>query len=268
MKRILTALVMTPFFFYVVVFAPWWAFLPILSAVALICYHEFLGIVAGHFPEAPDLRRNPAGYVAGVVLLLIPWYDMGGLLVLVALTAMVMALAYRNLAHCLPLSASLVLGVVYVFGAWRCGAALRELNPWWLLFAAAVNWVGDTFAYFTGRLAGKHKLAPRVSPGKSWEGTAGSMAATAVLGVLFLHFGFPRLGQPAVGWLPAIAMTLLANVAGQLGDLVESALKRGAGIKDSGSSLPGHGGWLDRVDSSLFSIPVVYWLLQFRWFLP
>jgi phosphatidate cytidylyltransferase len=268
MKRVLTALVITPFFFYVVVYAPWWAFLPVLAGVALICYHEYLGIVRAHLPQAPDPRKNPAGYLAGLLLLLIPWYDMGAFLVLVALAMLVIALNYRGLQYSLPLAAAQTMGVVYIFGAWRCGAALRELSPWWLLFASAVNWVGDTFAYFGGRALGRHKLAPSISPGKSWEGTLVSVAVTTAVGAFCLHWGFPRLGQPEVELLPAILLTMLANVAGQLGDLAESAIKRGAGVKDSGNSLPGHGGWLDRVDSSLFSIPVVYWLIQLRWFVP
>lgn len=268
MKRILTASVLTPFFFYIVVFAPWWAFTVVLAAVALICFHEYLGIVHAHFADAPDPRRNIAGHLAGMGLLLIPWYDMGAFLVMVALAALVFVLGLKDLSKSLPLAACTVMGVVYVFGAWRCAAALRDLSPWWLLFASGVNWVGDTFAYVTGRFLGKHKLAPSISPGKSWEGTVGSIIATVLLGAWLLTWGFPRLGQPEIHLLPAVILTLLANIAGQVGDLVESAIKRGAGVKDSGSSLPGHGGWLDRVDSSLFSIPVVYWLIQLRWFLP
>lgn len=268
MKRILTAAVITPFFFWAVVFSPYWVFMLVLAAVALICFHEYLGIAYAHFPDAPDPRRNPAGYAAGVLLLIIPWYDMGAFLVMFALLAFLITLGYRDLSRSLPMASMAVMGVVYVFGAWRCGAALRELSPWWLLYASAINWVGDTFAYFTGKAFGRHKLAPSVSPGKSWEGTLGSIASGVVLGPLLLHVAFPKLGLPQIEILPAIVLSLLANVAGQLGDLAESAIKRGAGVKDSGNSLPGHGGWLDRVDSSLFSIPVVYWLIQLRWFLP
>lgn len=268
MKRVLTAAVITPFFFWAVVYSPYWAFLAVLAGVALICYHEYLGIVAAHFPKAPDPRRNPTGYIAGLLLLIIPWYDMGAFLVIFALLALLLTLKHEDLGTSLPMASCAVMGLVYVFGAWRCGVALRELSPWWLLFASAVNWVGDTFAYFTGKAIGRHKLAPSVSPGKSWEGTFGSIASSVVLGPLLLHWGFPKLDLPAVAIVPAVVLSLVANVAGQLGDLAESAIKRGAGVKDSGSSLPGHGGWLDRVDSSLFSIPVVYWLIQLRWFAP
>jgi phosphatidate cytidylyltransferase len=108
---------------------------------------------------------------------------------------------------------------------------------------------------------GRHKLAPHVSPAKSWEGAIGSLAASLVYGALYL----PRW-VPTVPLAAGLGLTAIANLAGQFGDLCESALKRGADIKDSGGLLPGHGGWLDRLDSSLFALPVVYFLVtNFRW---
>jgi phosphatidate cytidylyltransferase len=101
-------------------------------------------------------------------------------------------------------------------------------------------------------------MAPRVSPAKSWEGAAGSVAGSMLFGGLYAHYLIPQ--APLAG---ALALAAAGNVAGQLGDLCESALKRGAGVKDSGTLLPGHGGWLDRIDSSLFSVPAVYALLKF-----
>src|SRR5581483_1326584 len=94
---------------------------------------------------------------------------------------------------------------------------------------------------------------PVVSPKKSWEGAAASVAGSVVFGLLYLGHFMPRLS-----WWEITGMALLGNVAGQFGDLAESAIKRGAGVKDSGNLLPGHGGMLDRVDSSLFALPVVY----------
>jgi phosphatidate cytidylyltransferase len=158
------------------------------------------------------------------------------------------------------MTACSVLGLLYVFGSWRCAVELRAISPWWLLFAAAVNWVGDSAAYYVGKNFGRHKLSPRISPGKTWEGTAGSLVVSGIAGVTFLHFMFPHV--PA--W-EAVLLCAAANAAGQVGDLCESAIKRGAGVKDSSNLLPGHGGWLDRVDSSLFSIPLVYWLIHFGW---
>lgn len=263
MKRFLTGLVLTPFFFYVVVFAPDAAFLAVLAAVGLLCYYEFLGIAARHLPDFEyEPRRNPAGYLAGILLLILPGSEIITI-VLFAFLMWIFALRAKNLAHILPFAAMATFGIVYIFGAWKCGLALRLLNPWWMLFATAINWVGDTFAYYGGKNFGRRKLAPVLSPGKTWAGGIASLSGTLVLGVWFLHWKFPQVAL----W-QAAALCLAANLSGQIGDLCESAIKRGAGVKDSGNSLPGHGGWLDRVDSSLFSVPVVYWLLHSGWIQP
>ena len=150
----------------------------------------------------------------------------------------------------------MLLGVVYIFGAWKCAILLRDMSPYWLLFALAINWVGDISAYYVGKNLGLHKLARRISPGKSWEGSIASVVASTAFGVVYLK-RFPS-DMPIV---QMVALSTLANIAGQLGDLAESALKRGAGVKDSGTILPGHGGLLDRVDSTLFTMPAIYlWL--------
>jgi phosphatidate cytidylyltransferase len=151
----------------------------------------------------------------------------------------------------------MLLGVVYIFGSWKCAILLREIGPYWLLFALAINWVGDIAAYYVGKSIGKHKLAPRVSPGKTWEGAAASIVAALAFGAVYLH----RFA-PGVSWIEALAISALSNAAGQFGDLAESALKRGANVKDSGTLLPGHGGLLDRVDSALFTMPAVYVYLR------
>ena len=173
--------------------------------------------------------------------------------VAVALIALSLALRADDLRAGILRAAFLLLGVVYVFGCWRFAPLLGERNRYWLFYALVLNWVGDIGAYYVGRALGRHKLAPIVSPGKSWEGSAASLAASLIFGFFFLHWAIPAV-PPGV----ALALTAAANVAGQFGDLCESALKRGAGVKDSGTLLPGHGGWLDRVDSTLFTLPVVY----------
>ena len=151
-----------------------------------------------------------------------------------------------------------MLGILYIFGSWRCAVGLRDLSPHWLCFALALNWIGDMAAYYAGRTFGRHKLAPKLSPKKTWEGSIASIAAAAALGVLYLHYALPE--RPV--W-ELLLISALANVAGQVGDLAESAIKRGADVKDSGTLLPGHGGFLDRVDGTLFTLPVVYlWLLR------
>jgi phosphatidate cytidylyltransferase len=133
--------------------------------------------------------------------------------------------------------------------------AVEEIGPQLLLFAVVLVWAGDSAAYFVGRAFGRWKLAPHLSPGKTWEG-----AAANLLGALFVGsmFGF---------WMkiPAIHMLLMAaagSIAGQIGDLFESAWKRSAGAKDSGTLLPGHGGMLDRIDALILAAPAVWYYFQ------
>jgi phosphatidate cytidylyltransferase len=128
-------------------------------------------------------------------------------------------------------------------------------GPRLLMFVLVITWVGDSAAYFVGRAIGKHPLAQVLSPKKTWEGTAAS-----ILGALFVAVVFAR-------WLIVplphlLVMAAVGNIAGQAGDLLESAYKRSAGVKDSGSLLPGHGGVLDRIDALILAIPVVwyYWI--------
>ncbi len=116
--------------------------------------------------------------------------------------------------------------------------------------------MGDTAALYAGRAFGHHKLAPRLSPAKTWEGAIASLVFGAAAGTVYMLWRLPSLP-----WAMVLPIAATGNVAGQIGDLCESAMKRGAGVKDSGASLPGHGGWLDRIDSTLFSVPVVYGLV-------
>jgi phosphatidate cytidylyltransferase len=256
MKRVVTALLLIPFFGYITLWAPQWAFLITIAAVAVLCFREYSELAALHGIRKPGLF----GYAAGLLVLLLPGKD-GAFFVLVAILALALALRSREMARALPDAAALLLGVAYVFGSLRCGVELRGINPYWLLFALSLNWVGDIAALYVGRMFGRHKLAPNVSPAKSWEGSIASTVASVVYGAFY----FPGLLKtvPLAG---ALGLTVIANVAGQFGDLCESAIKRGAGVKDSGNLLPGHGGWLDRLDSSLFALPVVYFVVSnFRW---
>jgi phosphatidate cytidylyltransferase len=151
-------------------------------------------------------------------------------------------------------------GAIYIGAAWVCAFYLRMVSPHWLLFAFLLCWAGDTAALYIGKNFGRHKLAPVISPGKTWEGAIASVIGGVLAGAIYAHYLLPA--EP-LGWVVFIGAA--GNIAGQIGDLVESAYKRWGGVKDSGSSLPGHGGWLDRIDSSLLSIPAVYALL--RWLL-
>jgi phosphatidate cytidylyltransferase len=254
MKRILTALALIPVIAWVVVFAGFWPFLAVLTAVAFLCYSEYDTIAARYGFGAPGW----IGYALGLLVLLRDDDAAWLLIVLGALAAFVLAMRERDLGKSLPRAALLIAGVIYIFGCWKCALPLRERNPHWLMYGLLLNWAGDIGAYYVGRGLGKHKLAPVVSPKKTWEGAAASVVTSVVLaGAYLTHF------VPGVSWPSAIALTVAANAAGQVGDLAESAMKRGAGVKDSGNILPGHGGLLDRVDSTLFALPVVYAYLKF-----
>src|SRR5208283_1313474 len=131
---------------------------------------------------------------------------------------------------------------------------LGGTGPRFLLFACGITWAGDTVAYFVGRGIGKHLLAPKLSPKKTWEGSVGGM-----VGSLLVAWAFSYWIKIPVGHL--LAMGAIGNVAGQMGDLLESAYKRSAGVKDSGGLLPGHGGILDRIDALVLCIPVIWYYL-------
>ena len=251
MTRILTALILIPFIAWVTLASPQWVFLAVLAITGLLAYSEFDDIAAAQ----GIARAGLPGMAGGLALLFVP--NPAIVVVLIAMLGMTLALRVNNLAAAMPAAGAFTLGIIYIFGAWHSAADLRSLNPHWLLFAMLLSWAGDIAALYIGRPFGKHKMAPRVSPAKSWEGAAGSVAGGMLVGGIYAHYLIPQapLAQ-------ALALAAAGNIAGQLGDLCESALKRGAGVKDSGTLLPGHGGWLDRIDSSLFSVPTVYALLK------
>jgi phosphatidate cytidylyltransferase len=144
-------------------------------------------------------------------------------------------------------------------------AAVAEWQNWvgpaLLAFPMTLTWMGDTFAYFGGRAFGKHKLIPAVSPAKTVEGALSGVIGTTIVGALYAQFVLGAwLGVPVSAMTGALIGLVISPIA-QIGDLAESLLKREAGVKDSGTLLPGHGGVLDRFDAQFFSIPITYWLL-------
>ncbi|MEO8097229.1 MAG: phosphatidate cytidylyltransferase [Acidobacteriota bacterium] len=252
MTRILTALVLTPTVVWAVLWAPAWVLVAVTALVGLGAYYEFDNIAAAQ----GIAKTGWPGMVAGLAVLLIPEPALP-IAVIAALVLMALNLGAVELSEVLPSVATGMLGVLYIFGAWRCAIMLRDANPHWLMIALLVSWAGDTAAMYVGKAWGRRKLAPRISPGKTVEGSIGSVAGGTFVALVYAYFFIP---DASLGLVMAVAMA--ANIAGQIGDLCESAFKRGAGVKDSGTMLPGHGGWLDRVDSSLFSIPVVYAVLR------
>jgi phosphatidate cytidylyltransferase len=151
-----------------------------------------------------------------------------------------------------------VTGWLVLIGAWVAVVELQARSPWFVLAAMAIVWVADTAAYFTGRAFGRHRLAPAISPGKTWEGVYGALAAVAVYALALVPFardaGLSREPSPLAiaAW---VAMALGLTLVSVAGDLFESLLKRKAGAKDSGALLPGHGGILDRIDALCAAMP-------------
>jgi phosphatidate cytidylyltransferase len=257
MKRVITAAILTPLVIATILVAPLWLFTTVVAIVALLCFFEFSGIVEHHGIRSPGVF----GYVAGLLLLLAPKVD-ADIVVAFAVIALALSLRWNDLSECLPWASAVILGVAYVFGCWRFAIELHAVSHRWLLFAISLNWVGDIAAYYVGRSLGRHRLAPAASPNKSWEGSIASVLASVGYAALYFRWVYPHSGVP---YVVALGIAAAGNSAGQFGDIAESALKRGAGLKDSGNLLPGHGGWLDRVDSSLFAMPTVYLLVA--WYL-
>ena len=134
--------------------------------------------------------------------------------------------------------------------------ALDVIGPKLLLFTLVLVWAGDTLAYFVGRSFGRVPMAAQLSPKKTWEGAAANLLGSAIVAVAFFRW----LNIDA---FQAVLMACLANIAGQAGDLLKSSYKRGAGVKDSGTLLPGHGGILDRIDALILAAPVVWYYFRF-----
>ncbi|MGB7439014.1 MAG: phosphatidate cytidylyltransferase [Candidatus Acidiferrum sp.] len=164
---------------------------------------------------------------------------------------------HRPLVESLPaagISSSALLLVAFPFSFAVRLHGLSSQGPRLLLFALAITWAADTAAYFVGRAIGKHPLAPHISPKKTWEGSLGGILGSLLIAYaasFFLPIPLPHL----------LAMAFLGNIVGQMGDLLESAYKRSAGVKDSGTLLPGHGGVLDRIDAQILCIPVIWYYL-------
>jgi phosphatidate cytidylyltransferase len=152
-------------------------------------------------------------------------------------------------------------GWLAIWPMWFALVVLRDVSPWLLLAIAAMVWVADIAAYFAGKRFGKHKLAPAVSPGKTWEGVAGALAGVVVYGFVLAAVSdrwetpIARLFEPGAG-VPAVAAMLVLTGVSVVGDLFESWMKRGAGLKDSSRLLPGHGGILDRIDALTSTLPL------------
>ncbi|MFY7930345.1 MAG: phosphatidate cytidylyltransferase, partial [Oligoflexus sp.] len=159
------------------------------------------------------------------------------------------------------LSSGILLCLVYGSFPWLAIWELYQLasDPRYIYFMCAIVWCGDTGAYFAGRAFGRYKLAPKMSPNKTWEGAVGGLFASIIGGAVLKVTYDPDF----VSWTIVIVSSLLGGAFGQLGDLAESTFKRFSGVKDSGRIFPGHGGFLDRVDGLLFAAPVI-WIILYQ----
>jgi phosphatidate cytidylyltransferase len=250
MKRVITGIALAALGLYLIFWSADWGFKLAALCMGLLCYWEYAGLVAAH--AIP--KDIVFGALAGVVILFRPDWTIPAVSLLLIL-ALISALRFSNPRDILPSVAAAFFGSFYTFAPWLFAIRLRHQSVHLLFFALALNWIGDTAAYYVGRVWGRHKLAPLVSPNKSLEGAGASVVACICFGLVYLGYLERRLP-----WWQIVLAAVLGNIAGQCGDLAESAMKRGAGVKDSSDLLPGHGGILDRVDSTMFALPAVYLL--------
>jgi phosphatidate cytidylyltransferase len=268
MKRVLTAVVLIPLVLLLIFKGEFWLVTPVVGVIAELALWEYLTLA-----EATGAKTPRIATVLCVALLFLftfrrPEY-IAPLLGAITLALLILCAFRSPLQRVLPDTAYSIFGVIYVGLSLTTLPLLfaQENGPSLLVFLLFVVWAGDVAALYIGRTWGRRKLAPAISPGKSWEGSAASMAGSLVITGLLLWLatalqerGIPDLSYPGTvaHWL---ILAAILNVAAQLGDLVESAIKRGAGVKDSGTLLPGHGGVLDRIDALLIAAPVLWYAL-------
>jgi phosphatidate cytidylyltransferase len=258
MNRVITGVVMLAIFVPALFFLPAVLWAALIALVAGVAAQEWARIAA--FPGP-----LPVIYAAGMMLMSVVVYYLPAqshaMLTLWAMAAvfwiLVAPLWLANRWQARGVFVRALTGTLVVLPAWAAMVALRERSPWLLLGVMALVWIADTAAYFAGRRFGRHKLAPQISPGKSWEGVGGAgiallLYASAISAAI--------VGLRIPGALFLAAALLYFSI---LGDLFESWMKRVAGVKDSGSILPGHGGVLDRIDALTAALPIAAGILHF-----
>jgi phosphatidate cytidylyltransferase len=294
LKRIATAVVLIPIVLALILRAPVPVVTVVAALVALVTMHEFLKLTESYGVQP---LRLPTYIFTGLFFLALligtsgeaPRGSTGNFVVILAFAAAIapfLALSIlmlrADLRTAYPAAAASVFALTYIALPLGMLVQLREqaAGAIYLLYLLLAVWAGDIFAYFVGKSIGRHLMSPRISPKKTWEGAAASLMASVGVGwFLFRHAeqissallhaglitragGMYGLETPDMG--PVILLTVVLNVAAQLGDLVESLIKRGAGVKDSGAILPGHGGMLDRIDALLFAAPVLWFYTAWR----
>ncbi len=263
-RRLLSTLVLLPLFLWMVMAGPVWLFGTVMVLVGALGQWEFTGM----FTQAGVRTYRWLGLVGGAALtasFALPISER------VAFTAVILAILVRGLlggdvaqrAGWEPVAVTLF-GVCYV--NWLLGYAfwLRDLEHGvsWILLLVFVTWLGETAAYLVGSTLGRHKLAPVVSPRKTVEGAVAQLAVSPLTALAAQAWFFPELPVHS-----ALVAGLILGLAGQAGDLIESAIKRSVGTKDTGHLIPGHGGVLDRIDSLLVNTPVLFYYATYARFL-
>ena len=239
---------------------PW--FTVLIALWGLAAAYEFFHLVK----YAVTLPLAVFGLVWVLLFILSPYCDFRYTVAIITGSAAVLAALWLALRPKQPERIAAwvwtVAGVIYIGWLLSHYVALRELADGrnWVFLALLVTFASDTAAFLVGRSLGRHHMAPRISPNKTWEGAFGGVAGAVLVSLLFT---LPTpLGLP-LSYGQALLLGMMISVAGQLGDLLESWLKRRTGVKDSGCLLPGHGGALDRLDSVILAGPVVYYFVLF-----
>jgi phosphatidate cytidylyltransferase len=269
MQRLLTAAVATPIALAALFLLPPWGWFVVVAVIIDWAAFEYIQIVRPRAPHAPLaflLALAPlAAYAISVALsdgtqiLAMRLHLLAGALVISVGLGTLLLLSRTPLEETIPALGILGFGIPYFALPIASLHLLQAIDPWVVFLLFAIVWLGDTAAFYIGSRIGRHKMAPVISPKKSWEGAAASFVVAMIAAVVW---SYCRLGRIDLGLMAVAAVTA---VAAQIGDLVESMIKRGTGVKDSGHVLPGHGGLLDRMDAMLFAAPVLLfglWLLR------
>lgn len=273
MKRVVTALILIPLVLLLVFLGPGWLFTLAIAAVAALAAWEFLGLAkkAGATPPRIAVVLAVLALFASNLKWPIQNPATLGMFGILSLGLLVYCTFFRPVKQLMADASASIFCLIYIGFTLLVLPALRENQegngPSLVTFLLCAVWAGDTAALYVGRAWGRHKLAPTLSPNKTWEGSlasvGGSLLSTLVLlGLAQLMQRWDvgwRLSYSGDVWWYWLCLAVVVNVAAQVGDLAESALKRSAGVKDSGSLLPGHGGVLDRIDALLLAAPVLWY---------
>ncbi len=258
-RRVYSALVFLPCFYILVRYLPPFLFFVFVGVGILLAQYEYYRL---HFPSrwSPSVGMGLALGILVTAAFAVPGHISGQALVTLIVAAILLTqlVAGRDMKSALQDSAVLAFGVFYI--AWLLShlISIRQFNEgiFLIFFLFSVTWANDTAAFYFGTLWGRHRLAPVMSPKKTWEGAIGGFLASIAVAFACRAWFLPSLSTADAFWLG-----LLLGVAAPLGDLCESILKRSAGVRDSGSLIPGHGGIMDRIDSLIFTTPAFYYYL-------